>query len=108
MATATEYVSTDEYGVMRVGQTRVMLDSVLALFVEGCSAETIVQQYPSLSLEEVYGAIAFYLGNRETVDAYLDRQDAVWIRASEAVNRSASPVVARLRTAAGQAGIGRP
>ncbi|MFM9059812.1 MAG: DUF433 domain-containing protein [Planctomycetaceae bacterium] len=108
MATAAEYVCTDEHGVMRVGQTRVMLDSVLASFVEGCSAETIVQQYPSLSLEEVYGAIAFYLGNRATVDAYLARQDAVWSRAREAVNRSASPVVARLRTEAARAGVGRP
>ncbi len=108
IATAAEYVFTDEHGVMRVGQTRVMLDSVLASFVEGCSAETIVQQYPALSLEEVYGAITFYLGNRETVDPYLARQDAVWSRAREAVDQSASPVVARLRTAAVRAGIGRP
>ncbi|MFM7205376.1 MAG: DUF433 domain-containing protein [Planctomycetaceae bacterium] len=108
MATAAEYVSTDEHGVMRVGQTRVMLDSVLASFVEGGSAETIMHQYPALSLEEVYGAIAFYLGNRETMDAYLARQDAVWNRAREAVNQSASPVVARLRSAAARAGIGRP
>ena len=108
MATGAEYVSTDEHGVMRVGQTRVMLDSVVYSCVEGCSAGTIMQQYPALSLEEVYGAIAFYVGNRETVDAYLDRQDAVWNRAREAVNQSASPVVARLRTAAVRAGIGRP
>jgi uncharacterized protein (DUF433 family) len=91
MATAAEYVSTDEHGVMRVGQTRVMLDSVLASFVEGCSAETILQHHPSLSLEKVYRAITFYLGNRETMDAYLVRQDAVWSRAREAVNRSAKP-----------------
>jgi uncharacterized protein (DUF433 family) len=107
MATAAEYVTTDEHGVMRVGQTRVMLDSVLASFHEGCSAETIVQQYPSLSLEEVYGAIAFYLGHRDAVDAYLVRQDAVWNREREAAARSASPVVARLRTEAGRAGLGR-
>lgn len=108
MSTAADYVSVDEHGVMRVGQTRVMLDSVLASFVEGCSAETIVQQYPSLSLEEVYGAITFYLGNRETIDAYLARQDGVWCRAREAADRAGSPVVARLRVAASRAGIGRP
>jgi uncharacterized protein (DUF433 family) len=108
MVTAAEYVSTAEHGVMRVGQTRVMLDSVLASFVEGCSAETIMQQYPALSLEEVYGAIAFYLGNREAVDTYLARQDAVWSRARDAVNQSANPVVARLRSAAVRDGIGRP
>lgn len=108
MATAAEYVTTDEHGVMRVGQSRVMLDSVLASFHDGCSAETISQQYPALSLEEVYGAIAFYLGHRKTVDAYLAGQDAVWSREREAADRSASPVVARLRAEAVRAGIGRP
>ena len=47
-----------------------------------------------------HGAIAFYLGNRATVDAYLARQDAVWNRAREAASRSTSPVVARLRAEA--------
>jgi uncharacterized protein (DUF433 family) len=108
MATAADYVTTDKHGVMRVGQTRVMLDSVLASFHEGCSAETIAQQYPSLSLEEVYGAIAFSLGHSDIVDAYLARQDAVWRRERQAAEQSANPVVARLRTEALRAGIGRP
>lgn len=108
MSTATEYVTTDVHGVMRVGQTHVMLDSVLASFHEGCSAETIAQQYPALSLEEVYGAIAFALGHRDLVEAYLARQDALWCRERAAVDRSASPVVARLRAEAARAGIGRP
>lgn len=107
MATAAEYVMTDEHGVMRVGHTRVMLDSVLASFHEGCSAETIAQQYPALSLEEIYGAIAFYLGHRDAVDAYLVRQDEVWRRERAAAEKSASPVVARLRAEAARAGIGR-
>ena len=96
---------------MRVGQTRVMLDSVLASFRDGCSAETaetIVQQVPALSLEEIYGAIAFSIGHRDRVDAYLARQDAVWNRQRETAGRMASPVVARLRAEATRAGIGRP
>jgi uncharacterized protein (DUF433 family) len=52
-------VTIDEHGVMRVGATHVMLDSVLASFHAGSTAETIAQEYPSLSLEEVYGAIAY-------------------------------------------------
>ena len=107
MATAADYVTTDKYGVMRVGQTRVMLDSVLASFHEGCSAETIAQQYPSLSLEEVYGAIAFSLGHSDIVDAYLARQDAVWRRERQAAEKSASPVVARLRAISTRAEIGK-
>ena len=107
MATAADYVTTDEHGVMRVGQTRVMFDSVLASFHEGCSAETIAQQYPELSLEEIYGAIAFYLGHRDIVDSYLVRQDEIWRQKREAAERSASPVVARLRAEAVRAGNGR-
>ena len=107
MATAADYVTTDEHGVMRVGQARVMFDSVLASFQEGCSAETIAQQYPALSLEEVYGAIAFYLGHGDIVNAYLARQDTVWRQERQTAERSVSPVVARLRAEAARAGIGR-
>jgi len=52
----------DETGVYRIGNTRVMLDSVLAGFQQGHSAETIRQQYPALSLEEVYGSIGALSG----------------------------------------------
>jgi len=49
-------------------------------FQQGHSAETIQQLYPALSLEEVYGAIAFYLANRDEVDQYLERQEQLWDR----------------------------
>ena len=73
------YVCVDDQGVMRVGDSRVMLDSVVAGFEQGHSPETIRQQYPSLSLEDVYGAIhVHYLAHHKEVIAYLDRQAAVW------------------------------
>jgi uncharacterized protein (DUF433 family) len=97
MTTATVYVTTDAHGVMRVGANRVMLDSVVASFHDGCSAETIAEQYPALSLEEIYGAIACNLRHRDEVTAYRARQDAVWQREREVAQRTASPVVARLR-----------
>ena len=78
--TREPYVRTDEHGVMRVGETRVMLDSVVAAFEQGHSPETIQQQYPALSLEQVYGAVAYYLANRGEVDQYLERQGEVWRR----------------------------
>ncbi len=64
MSEETVYVRIDENGVYRVGTTRVMLDSVVAAFHQGHSAETIKQQYPALTLEEVYGSIAYYLAHR--------------------------------------------
>src|SRR5216684_834923 len=78
MQSSKSYVREDEHGVMRVGKSRVTLDSIVAGFEQGYSPETIQQQYPALSLEEVYGAIAWYLANAEEVAGYLERQDALW------------------------------
>jgi uncharacterized protein (DUF433 family) len=97
MQTAKIYVRQDERGVLRVGETRVMLDSVVAAFHQGHSPETIAQQYPALSLEEVYGAIAYYLANEEDVNQYLRRQEEVWKQWREKANAVTSPVVQRLR-----------
>jgi uncharacterized protein (DUF433 family) len=91
------YVRIDEGGVYRVGGTRVMLDSVVAAFHQGHSPETIKQQYPALTLEEVYGSLAYYLAHRPEVDAYLQRQDAVWEQWQTRSEQQTSPVVERLR-----------
>jgi hypothetical protein len=80
-----------------------MLDSVVAAFHQGHSAETIAQQYPALALEEVYGAIAYYLANQASVDEYLQRQDELWKQGREAASAAASPVVHRLRDLAAKA-----
>ena len=97
MQQARTYVRQDEHGVLRVGDTRVMLDSVVAAFHLGHSAETIAQQYPALTLEEVYGAIAHYLANQADVDQYLRNQEKVWKEWREKSNAAESPVVQRLR-----------
>lgn len=65
-----EYVILQE-GAYRVGGTRVSLDSVVYDFQSGASPECIRQSYPALTLEQVYGAIAYYLANQETIDQYL-------------------------------------
>jgi uncharacterized protein (DUF433 family) len=103
MSPTKSYIRQDEHGVLRVGATRVMLDSVIAAYYQGHSAETIAQQYPALSLEEVYGAIASYLANKGEVDEYLRQQDEVWKQGREKANTVASPVVQRLRSQAAKA-----
>ena len=65
-----EYVAIIE-GAYRIGGTRVSLDSIVYLFREGMSAESMVESYPALTLEQVHGALAFYLANQREVDAYL-------------------------------------
>lgn len=47
------------------------LDSVIHEFLKGESPESIVQSFPSLKLEQVYGGITFYLANRMELDGYL-------------------------------------
>ena len=56
-----------------VAGTRVSLDSVVYNFRNGASPEKIAQSFPSLTLAQIYGAIAFYLDNKEHVDSYLER-----------------------------------
>jgi uncharacterized protein (DUF433 family) len=72
----------DEDGAIRVGGTRVTLDSIVAAFEEGATAEEIVQQYSSLRLADVYAVIGYYLRRRSEVEEYLSqrRQQSAEIR----------------------------
>ena len=65
-----QYIKQRDRGYW-IGDTRISLDSVVYSFLNGESPESIAQNFPLLSLEQVYGAIAFYLANREMVDVYL-------------------------------------
>ena len=67
-----EYIEQRDGGYWIAG-TRVSLDSVVHAFVQGQTAESIAQSFPVLRLEQVYGAIAFYLANQSEIDAYLAR-----------------------------------
>ena len=63
--------------VYMVAGTRVSLDSIVYAFLSGQSAEAIAQAFPVLNLEQVYGAITYYLAHRDDIDRYLEsrRQD---------------------------------
>ena len=66
-----QYVDRREGGYYVAG-TRISLDSVLLSFKNGSSPESILRSFPLIgSLEKVYGAITFYLANKEVVEAYL-------------------------------------
>jgi uncharacterized protein (DUF433 family) len=67
-------LTVNSHGVVRVGGTRVTLDTVIALFKQGVTAEEIVQRYPSLRLGDVYASIAFYLNHQEDVESYLEQR----------------------------------
>lgn len=69
-----QYVEKVE-GVYRLAGTRVSLDSVVQAFWRGQTAESIAQSFSVLTLEQVYGALTFYLANKSEVDAYLEQAE---------------------------------
>ena len=64
----------DRDGVLRVGGTRVTLDTVVGAFSDGATPEEIVHQYPSLDLADIYAVLGYYLRHRTDVDVYLQRR----------------------------------
>ena len=72
--TETIPIETDADGAMRVSQTRVTLDTIVAAFSEGATAEEIAQQYPTVPLADVYSVIGYYLRRYSEVEAYLSRR----------------------------------
>lgn len=83
MTISKAYVSQRE-GAYWVAGTRVSLDSIVYAFLNGETAESIAQSFPVLDLEQVYGAITFYLANRADIDAYLREGQAEYERLREA------------------------
>jgi uncharacterized protein (DUF433 family) len=87
---AKNYVEKKE-GCYRIKGTRVSLDSVVYAFQQGLSPETIATEcYPTLTLEQVYGAIAFYLANRKQIDVYLKEGEVLFEELREK-SRKADP-----------------
>ena len=91
-------LATDADGVVRVGGTRVTLDTVVIAFYEGATAEEIVYQYPVLQLATVYAVIGYYLQRQEEVEAYLRRRErqAAAVRAQNEARFPVSNIRARL------------
>jgi uncharacterized protein (DUF433 family) len=88
---AKDYVD-ERNGGYYVAGTRVSLDSIVQCFNEGLSPETILEEFDTLTLAQVFGAIAFYLDNQPAVDSYRMRQ----MQRFETVRREANPLPAGL------------
>lgn len=68
----SETYVTERAGVLYVHGTRVPLESLVWPWRDGHSAEEIREEYPTLTLAQVYGAIAYYLDHQEAVDRMLE------------------------------------
>src|SRR5207253_11067657 len=89
-------------GAYRINGTRVSLDSIVYAFRDGQSPESILISFPVLTLEQIYGAITFYLGHQKGVDKYLkegESNNEALRQASRAKNPDLYERLARFRQA---------
>ena len=92
---------TDQDGTIRVGGTRVTLDTVVGAHKRGDTPEEIADGFPSLALSDIYATIAYYLSHRDQVEAYLVEGKAQGDEALEKLEalNSTTELRERLRTA---------
>ena len=94
----SEYIERRNGGFYVAG-TRVSLDSIVYSFKAGDSPETIRQNFSSLTLEQVSGAIAFYLAHEQEVDANIREGEEEIQRPVPHLSESRPELYARLERA---------
>lgn len=89
---------------IRIKGHRVGIDDVLNYHLDGYSPDEIAAQLPTLTLEQIYATITYYLHNRTEMDAYLarlaghrERRYQTWITTPPAI-------IERLRTVRAERG----
>jgi uncharacterized protein (DUF433 family) len=95
---AREHVELRD-GVYYIPGTRISLDSIVYAFHEGCSPESIREDFEGLTLAGVYGAIAFYLDHQADIDAYLSRRKQEWAELERRGSPASPDLQARIERA---------
>jgi uncharacterized protein (DUF433 family) len=89
-----DFLSPDD---IRIKGTRVGIETVLDDYLRGASPEEIVTRYRTLTLEQVYAAITYYLHKQEEIDKYLERWRAYTEAAWQEQQRNPPEFVRELR-----------
>lgn len=82
---------------IRIKGHRLGIDTVLEPFLNGFAPETIAQDYPELSLEQIYATITYYFHRQAEVEAYLQRLHQWRQQRYEASLQNPSPIAERIR-----------
>ena len=82
------YVEQRDGGYWMRGM-RIALDSIVYAFKRGAAPESIQRAFPLLTLEEIYGAITFYLAHAQEIDTYLAQAEAEFTDQPSALNAAA-------------------
>ena len=96
--TMTVPLRTDEYGKIRVGNTRVLLEIVIRAYLSGETPESIVDSYSTLQTADVYAVIAYYLNHRAEIDTYVRQADERVAQILREIEANATPEAKALRT----------
>ena len=92
------YLEVNSSDEIRVRGTRVGVEHVLEAYLAGSLPEEIALEFPTVTLEQVHGTIAWYLGNRTEVDGYLERWRARARKVRTEQSRAGQPdLIRRLR-----------
>ncbi len=89
-----DFQSSDD---IRLKGHRIGIDDVLHYHLEGYSPEEIIQHLPTLTLEEIYATITYYLHYRAKIDAYLARIDKWRETCYQESQANPSPLAQKLR-----------
>lgn len=90
-----EFLSPDD---IRIKGHRIGIDNVIDYYLQGYTPEQIREHFPTLSLEQIYATITYYLHNKDEIDAYIERLNA-WREQhyQESLASEPAPVVKRIR-----------
>jgi uncharacterized protein (DUF433 family) len=95
---ASPYIDERD-GALRIAGTRVSLASVVIGFQEGESPEQIVKSFPTLTLAQVDGAIAYYLENEKMINEYVSEIQREFESSVPPLSQSNPKLFARLQAA---------
>jgi uncharacterized protein (DUF433 family) len=95
--TINEYFDFLDPDDIRIKGTRVGIETVLEDYLNAASPEEIAIRYPTLTLEQVYATITFYLHNQREIDQYLERWRKYAEESWQQQEQYPSPAVERLR-----------
>ncbi|MBD0346353.1 MAG: DUF433 domain-containing protein [Coleofasciculus sp. Co-bin14] len=94
----TDYFNFLTPGDIRLKGSRIGIETILYEYIDrGHSPEEIAQTYPSLTLEQVYATILYYLQNQETISEYMRNWIEHGHRMREEQRRNPPPVSEKLR-----------
>lgn len=74
--TDTIPLHTDEHGSIRIGKSRITLDTIIETYKMGATIEELAQNFPTLAVADIMYTVGYYLRHTEEVETYLAEQES--------------------------------